>query len=179
MVKLLIYFFMGISLSMDAFSLSLSLGVQSPSLKEIKETSFIIGLFHFIMPIIGSILGLFMKSLFGINNSNLFSSIIFLFLAIEMYLDRDKEESIIKWNLLTILTIALTVSIDSLSVGFIYSINQESIILASSFFMIISMIFTYLGLSLGKRIKEKYQNKANNIGIIIMLLMALKYFFFS
>lgn len=179
MIKLLIYFFMAISLSMDAFSLSLSLGVQSPSLKEIKKTSLIIGLFHFIMPIIGSVLGLFIKHLYRINNINLFSSLIFLFLAIEMYLDRNKEESIIKWNLLTILTIALTVSIDSLSVGFIYSINQESIVLASTFFMIISMMFTYIGLRLGKRIKEKYQDKACNIGIIIMLSMAFKYLFFS
>ena len=51
----LIYFFTGIGLSMDAFSLSLSLGTTNPKKSIILKTALIVGLFHFIMPLLGLI----------------------------------------------------------------------------------------------------------------------------
>ena len=53
----LIYFFTGIGLSMDAFSLSLSLGTTNPEKNIILKTALIVGLFHFIMPILGYFIG--------------------------------------------------------------------------------------------------------------------------
>ena len=71
--------------------------------------------------------------------------------------------------------ISFLVSIDSMSVGIALKINQESILLASSIFMITSSFFTNFGLTLGKKINEKYQKQSTIIGITILVLIAIKY----
>ncbi len=177
MQKLLIYFFMGIGLSMDAFSLSLSLGTINPSKKQIFLTATTIGLFHLFMPLIGSSLGFLLKNNLILNN-NYLSSLIFLILGIEMYFDNKKEDNTKELKFYIILLIALTVSIDSLSVGLAYSISNENVFLASSIFMILSMIFTYIGLSIGKKIKDNFPEKANLLGSTIMFIMSIKYLLF-
>ena len=82
MIKILIYFFLAISLSMDAFVINLSLGTYNPRKKIILLFSSIIGLFHFIMPIFGYYLG----SILLDNNiiTKYLPSIIFLIIALEM-----------------------------------------------------------------------------------------------
>ena len=47
----------GISLSMDTFSLSLSLGSLT-NLKRIKIVPLVVGIFHFFMPLLGNLLGI-------------------------------------------------------------------------------------------------------------------------
>ena len=168
----LIYFFMGIGLSMDAFSLSLSIGTTNPSKRNIIKTSIIVGIFHFIMPIIGYILGLYLNTKIG--KVNYLSSILFLILAIETYINRNEEERSILTNI-NILLIAISVSIDSLTVGLALGLNNELIYHASTIFSIVSSIFTYLGLTLGKRLINKYKKLSNYIGIIILILLSLKY----
>lgn len=91
MLQTLIYFFMGLSLSMDTFSLSLSIGTTLPSTKQIINTSLIVGLFHFIMPFLGSMIGnIFSNALFVKTNYITFA--IFSVLALQMYLNKNKEE---------------------------------------------------------------------------------------
>ena len=166
---------MGISLSMDTFSLSLSLGTTKLSQKKAILMSTLIGIFHFCMPLIGNYLGnLLKKELF--MNANFLTGCIFLFLAIQMYLERNNKEETRNLNIITILIIAFTVSIDSLTVGFAYGLNQEKIILASMIFMITSAFFTYLGCYLGNKLQNKFENQALLLGVVIMFLMAIKNF---
>ena len=168
----LIYFFIGIGLSMDTFSLSLSIGTTNPNNRSIVKTSITVGFFHFFMPIIGYIIGLYFNT--KINNTNILTSIIFILLAIEIYRNRnEKEKSIL--TIINILLIALSVSLDSFSVGIALGLNNELIYIASTIFSIISSIFTYLGLTLGKKLNSKYKNISTYIGIILLLIVALKY----
>lgn len=168
----LIYFFTGIGLSMDAFSLSLSLGTTNPTKKKIIKTSLIVGLFHFIMPILGYIIGNYFK--YKIPNINILTFILFIVLAIELYKSKDEEKNNILNNL-TILLIAFSVSIDSFTVGIAFGLNNEYIIISSIIFSFISSFFTYLGLSLGKKLKTKYKNLSTYLGIILLIIVALKY----
>ena len=50
-------FFIGIALSMDAFSIALSIGTNNLSKKSIVLTITLVGLMHFIMPQLGLMLG--------------------------------------------------------------------------------------------------------------------------
>lgn len=168
----LIYFFMGIGLSMDAFSLSLSLGTTNPNKNSIIKTSITIGIFHFFMPIIGYIIGLYFNT--KINTPNILTAIIFIILSYEIYRNRNKEENSLLTNI-NILLISLSVSIDSLSVGIALGLNNEFIYLASIIFSIISSLFTYIGLILGKKLNSKYKTISTYIGIILLLIVALKY----
>ena len=168
----LIYFFIGIGLSMDAFSISLSLGTTNPNNKSIIKTSITVGIFHFFMPILGYIIGLYFNT--KINNTNILTSIIFLVLSYEIYRNRNEEETSIL-NIINILLISLSVSLDSFSVGIALGLNNELIYIASTIFSLTSLTFTYLGLILGKKINSKYKNISTYIGIILLLIVALKY----
>ena len=168
----LIYFFTGIGLSMDAFSLSLSLGTTNPRKKTIIKTSIIVGIFHFIMPILGYFLGYAFK--YRIHNINILTFVLFLILSIEMYKSKDEENNSILNNL-TILLIAFSVSIDAFTVGIAFGLNNELVLISSTIFSIISLILTYLGLTLGKTLKTKYKKFSTYLGIILLLIVAIKY----
>ena len=168
----LIYFFTGIGLSMDAFSLSLSLGTTNPRKKTIIKTSIIVGIFHFIMPILGYFLGYAFK--YRIHNINILTFVLFLILSIEMYKSKNEENNSILNNL-TILLIAFSVSIDAFTVGIAFGLNNELVLISSTIFSIISLILTYLGLTLGKTLKTKYKKFSTYLGIILLLIVALKY----
>ena len=169
---LLIYFFIGIGLSMDAFSLSLSLGTTNPNKKEIIKTSLTIGIFHFFMPIIGYLIGNYLKNkIIGISY---LTFLLFIVLAYELYKSKDEEEKTILNNI-TILLISLSVSIDSFTTGIALGLNNELILLSSTIFSIVSMTITYLGLYLGKKLETKYKEKARILGIILLVLVAIKY----
>ena len=55
MIQILYLFLIGISLSMDAFSLSLVYGLNKITKKDKLLLSIIVAIYHFIMPIIGFI----------------------------------------------------------------------------------------------------------------------------
>lgn len=168
----LIYFFTGIGLSMDAFSLSLSLGTTNPTKKTIIKTSIIVGIFHFIMPLLGYFIGYAFK--YRITNINILTFVLFLILSIEMYKSKDEENNSILNNL-TILLIAFSVSIDAFTVGIAFGLNNEIILVSSTIFSITSALFTYFGLTLGKTLKFKYKKLSTYLGIILLLVVAIKY----
>lgn len=168
----LIYFFMGIGLSMDAFSLALSLGTTNPENNKVLKTSILVGIFHYIMPTIGYLIGINIKNI--VIGINYLTSIIFLVLAYELYRNKDKKENKFL-TYITILIISFSVSIDSLTVGIVLGLNNEFIKVASIIFSITSIVFTYLGFILGKKLNNKFQNKAIYIGIILLLIVSIKY----
>ncbi|MBQ6135158.1 MAG: manganese efflux pump [Bacilli bacterium] len=173
MTKILTYTLMGISLSMDAFSLSLSLGMMSPPKDKVKIIIILVGIFHFLMPLLGNIVGEAIQRVGNINGNRI-TSLIFLSLALQMILTIKKEEKI-DLKIKAILLLAFTVSIDSLSVGLAFGLTNEKKLLASFLFMIISSSFTYMGFFLGKKLYQGLEEKATNLGILIMIGMAIKY----
>lgn len=80
-------------------------------------------------------------------------------------------------NFLSILFFSLTVSIDSFSVGIALGITKNYTSVAFIIFSIVSATFTLLGLLLGKYLSQKLEKKATYFGIIILVLLALKYIF--
>ncbi|MBR2828038.1 MAG: manganese efflux pump [Bacilli bacterium] len=172
----LIYFFIGISLSMDAFSLAISIGTLSPTKIKKMELITTIGIFHFIMPYFGSNLGNYLKDLSMIP-SNYIVAFIFITLGIEMIKNKDNENQVGLLTFLKILFIGLTVSVDALLIGIAIGIQNESPILGFIIISVTSMIFTYLGLKVGTFLSSKDQEKGKIIGIIVLFLLGLKNLF--
>ena len=56
-MSIYIIFVIAVSLSMDAFSLSLAYGTLNLKKKYIKQLSLIVGIYHFFMPLIGLLIG--------------------------------------------------------------------------------------------------------------------------
>ena len=168
----------GISLSMDTFSLSLSIG---PIIKDSIYSTIIpilVGIFHFFMPLLGDYLGIHLMQIFSIASSVLLG-IILIILGIHLLVSYFNNEDITyNVGIVSSLLFALSVSIDSFSVGLGISGITANYILASLLFAICSFIFTYLGLIIGKYSHKYIGSYANILGIILLLIIGLYHLLF-
>lgn len=174
MNNILIYFVMAIGLSMDAFSLALAYGTTKIPINKKVLLSITVGVFHFFMPKLGALIGTELL-LNYIAKANYLVGIIFLILAIEMLLSRKEEKTGSITNMISIILFSFTVSIDSFSVGIALSLTTTNINSPCIIFALISTLFTFLGVELGSKIAYKFENKAEYIGIIILLILGIKY----
>lgn len=175
MSYILLYFFIAVGLSMDAFSLAIIYGTNNIDKKKAIILSIFVGMLHFIMPNIGNFLG--QSILRGlILYGNIITGIVFLVLAIQMILSLKEEKEIHKLeNYIELFFFAIAVSIDSFSVGIALSLESQNLILGGVIFSIISFIFTITGLLLGKFLSKKTGKISKILGIIILIFLSLKY----
>lgn len=175
MSSILLYFFMAVGLSMDAFSLAIVYGTNHIEKEKAVILSLFVGILHFIMPNLGNILGQsFLKGF--LTCGNLITGVVFFILAIQMILSFKEDEKVndLK-NYLEMFLFALAVSIDSFSVGIALSLENQNLILGGIIFSITSFLFTMTGLILGKFLSEKTGKISKAIGIIILLVLSGKY----
>lgn len=174
-MNIILVFFIAVSLSMDAFSLSLAYGTISMSRKEINLLSIIVGVYHFFMPIFGMIIGNFIFNILHIN-SKLIVLLIFTFIGINMILESlKKEEKIKKMKLSEMILFGLAVSIDSFSVGIGLNNISNNFIMCSSIFSIISFMFTFIGLQLGNKLNQMIGKISTIIGGIALIIFGIFY----
>ena len=83
----------GIALSMDTFSLSLSVGMFNIDNKKALKISLIVGIMHFVMPFIGTILGDKLVQAFELK-CDILLGIILIFIAVQMIIDIIKRKII-------------------------------------------------------------------------------------
>ncbi len=167
----------GIGLSMDTFSISLSIGTLKISKKDINLISIIVGIFHFIMPLLGLIVGKNILELLNINPEYLLSIVLFI-LSIKLIKDYFNNQSIeIDLSILSIITLAFSVSIDSFTTGIALYTITNNILIATLIFSTLSFIFTYIGLNIGKYASNKIGKYATIIGILLLLFVSFLHLF--
>ena len=166
-----------ISLSMDAFSLSLIYGTEGVKSKGKIILSLIVGIYHFIMPLIGLTLGSIITSKIIIN-TNILVGIILSLISVEMIVSsfKNKEEKFL-FSLPGYLLFGLSVSIDSLTTGIGLPAITNNYIITALIFSVTSFIFTFLGLNLGNILKQKYGKISTLIGGTILLIIGIIYIF--
>ena len=166
-----------ISLSMDAFSLSLIYGTEGIKNKGKMLLSLIVGIYHFIMPLIGLTLGSVITSKIIIN-TNILVGIILSLISIEMIVSsfKNKEEKFLL-SIPGYLLFGLSVSIDSLTTGIGLPAITNNYIITALIFSVTSFIFTFLGLNLGNILNQKYGKISTLIGGIILLIFGIVYIF--
>ena len=164
-------FFIGIALSMDAFSIALSIGTNNLSKKSIGLSITLVGLMHFIMPQLGLMLGNQVYNFININPKFIISVILY-YLIIVMYFDKSSKNVNIE-SFINIFLFAFSVSIDSFSVGLGLKGLTDKYILSFLTFTVCSFSFTYIGLILGKYSVKILKEKATYLGILILIVLAL------
>ena len=177
MNKLVSILLIGASLSMDTFSLSLSLSYNLSKTKYFNLLPFTVGIFHFLMPSLGLFLGANILKILNIT-SNRILGIILIILAINLSKSlKDNSKPIINLNIISIIILSFLVSIDSFTVGFCLSNFDKASHISSIIFAICSFSFTYIGLLIGKYTKKLIGNYSNLIGAILLLLLGIFYLF--
>lgn len=172
-MNILIIIVIAVSLSMDAFSLSLAYGTLNLSTKNINQLSIIVGLYHFFMPILGMLIGKIIFNYLPIQ-PNLIVFIVLVIIGIQMLIESFKKDDKVKiMTFIELLLFGLAVSIDSFSVGIGLKGISNNYILAALIFSITSFVFTYIGLHLGKKINNLVGNISTFLGGITLIIIGI------
>lgn len=163
---------MGISLSLDAFSLSLAYGLMNFSNRKILLVSLLVGTFHFFMPILGLLIGAKLIHIIQVDTKYIIT-IIFAFIILEMIKSLKNEEIETSLKLKESFLFAFAVSLDSFSVGIALGFLKTNIIQSCLTFTVCSFIFTFLGFKLGKFLNQKIGKISKIIGIILLILLLI------
>lgn len=170
-------FMIGVSLSMDTFSISLSLGTFIYSKKKTYFLSCLVGVMHFFMPLIGAFLGNKIITFLNIN-VNFLLGIILLIIGVEMLVDLIKEEEKnFSLSIFNMFLVAISVSLDSFSTGLGLSAITNNFILSGLIFSTCAASFTFLGLLIGKYSSNKIGFYANILGIILLFILGILHIF--
>lgn len=166
-------FMIGVSLSMDTFSISLSIGTFNISKKKTLFLSILVGIMHFFMPLLGTILGHKITSILNIN-VNFLLGLILIIIGIEMIVDLFKgEEKTFDLNIINMFLISLSVSLDSFSTGLGLHAITNDFLLSGLVFSVCAFTFTFMGLIIGKYSSNKIGIFANIIGIILLFILGI------
>ena len=173
-------FLIAIGLSADAFAVSVTLGLTmaKSTLKKSLIVGLYFGVFQAIMPVIGYVIALrFSGEISAYGNV-----VAFLVLAIiggKMIAGSFKEESVLlkreaSLTPVTMVPLALATSIDALAVGVSLAFLQVDIVATAVFIGVATFILSALGLRLGCAVKSKLQARANLLGGVVLVLIAVR-----
>ena len=162
-----------VALSMDTFSVSLSLGTANIEIKKGILLSTVIGIMHFVMPLLGVFIGNFLLKIVPFKH-DYFLGVIFLILAFKMTYDLFIENNEkIDMHFLGIFLFSLGVSFDAFTTGIGLLAITNKIFLSTTIFFLISYLFTLFGILIGKYVNQKIGKVSSIFGIIILIIMSL------
>lgn len=169
-------FLIGVSLAMDAFTISICKGIRNNSFKTGITVTSSFSVFQFIMPIIGFYIGNILSDKI-INYQSYFSSILLIIIGILMIKEDKINELNNKLDYKELIILSIATSIDALVIGISFSFTKTNIFISSIIIGITTFIICNIGYYLGSVLSKKLHQYANIIGGITLILIGIKLFF--
>lgn len=172
------YIFIAIAMGLDAFSVSLSLGIQRLSFLRMLLFSVVVGLFHYIFPLLGSTIGNLFKSylIFPVDVTAILFIVIGMYMMIAAF--GEKKNVFLHGRLIAIVLLGLAVSIDSLSIGFSISFSVRLVFWHYALFGSVAMLLTFIGVYIGRKIRFVARIYSEFIAGAILLFIGFSYLLF-
>lgn len=169
---------MAFALSMDAFSVSLSLGMQNLRLRSIAKIGLVIGLLHIALPFLGIIIGQYVSGRVNFI-TELTGGFILIIVGAHMLFSafqiRSNESPPQRgWKLLML---AFLVSIDSFPAGLGIGFVSVRTFLIIPIFGLCAMIMAWIGMLIGKRVHTKIGRYSELLGGTILLFIGISLVF--
>ena len=168
----------GLGLAMDAFAVSVCKGLSMKKfdIKKMIIIGLYFGLFQFLMPIIGYFLGSsFEEIVKSVDHWIAFTLLGLIGISmIKDSFDDEVEKRNDKIDFKTMLFLAIATSIDALAVGITFAFYHVNLLISSSFIGVITFVLSSIGVRLGFRFGDKFQNKAELVGGMILILIGFK-----
>ena len=170
--------FIGVGLAMDAFAVSVCKGLSMKKINWKKATiiALYFGIFQALMPVIGYFLG----SSFSVLVEKVDHWIAFILLAIigGNMIKESRDDELDKRNdrvdFKTMIVLAIATSIDALAIGVTFAFLNVNLILSISIIGIVTFLLSLFGVVIGNKFGDKFQNKAELAGGIILIILGLK-----
>ena len=170
-------FLISIGLGMDAFAVSIckGLSIQKINCQKALIIALYFGIFQALMPMVGFLLAKNLSSeLINLNYwiAFILLSVIGINMIIQSFKNDEKENDDISFK--TMFVLAIATSIDALAVGVSFAFLKMDITIAVICIGIITFILSLIGVKLGNVFGEKYKQKAEITGGIILIFIAFK-----
>lgn len=169
---------LALALSMDAFAVSIGLGSkQVPSHRKLAiQAAVYFGLFQGLMPLIGYLGG---KGLLGWIEvyAPWIAFLLLLFIGGKMIFEAFSEgieDDIAQITQRVMLTLAIATSIDAMAAGFALNLLEANPFVACGIIGVITMLMSAIGVFIGKRSGTWLESKAELLGGVILILIAIK-----
>ena len=168
-----------LGLSMDAFAVSITLGlsVKKPGIKEFVIPGIFFGLFQALMPLTGFFAGIN----FADRIQNFDHWIAFVLLGIiggkmikESFSKNKEETDENTFQFIKMLVLAVATSIDALAVGITFAFFQINIINAVIIIGLTTLFLSMVGVKIGNIFGIKFKSKAEFLGGAVLILLGIK-----
>lgn len=172
----------GLGLSMDAFAVSVSNGIniKAEKFKNAVKAGIFFGTFQALMPLIGWTVGVNLKSFISSFDHWVAFGLLVL-IGLKMIHESSKLKRIEnKTNLFGIkvlFMLAIATSIDALIIGVGFAFINIPILTAAIIIGIITFTLSFIGVLMGNRFGAFFGKKAERIGGIILILIGTKILF--
>ncbi|MBD3668409.1 MAG: manganese efflux pump [Kangiella sp.] len=169
---------LALALSMDAFAVSIGLGSKPVAnhRKLAVQAAVYFGLFQGLMPLIGYLGG---KGLLGWIEvyAPWIAFLLLLFIGGKMIFEAFSEgieDDIAQITQRVMLTLAIATSIDAMAAGFALNLLDANPFVACGIIGVITMLMSAIGVFIGKRSGTWLESKAELLGGVILILIAIK-----
>lgn len=173
--------FMAIALSMDAFSVSLGIGLQLLSLRRIFLIGLMFGFFHMLFPVIGIFIGRMLSDEFD-QYTVLVSGTLLLFIGFHMFYaafsSNTPNKRLFNTSTFGLLLLSTSVSIDSIPIGISLGMAGVKTLFTIMLFGGFCAVFTWTGLLIGRKVKGILGSYSELLGGSILVSFGL-YILFS
>ncbi len=171
-------FFLGVSLSMDAFAVSVCKGL---SMKKFSRANALIiggffGFFQAFMPLVGWAVGK-QFARFVSSFSHWIAFVLLAFIGTKMLIEavKDDDKEIPEgMDYKELLILALATSIDALAVGVVFAFQGTKVLPSCAIIGIVTFVISAAGVFIGSRFGAKYNKSAQIAGGIILIALGIK-----
>ena len=181
-MSILDLFLIAVSLSMDAFAISVckSLAIPGAGVPEACTMGIWFGCFQALMPVIGWILG---NRFIGLiqNVDHWIAFLLLSFIGFNMIREADQtrrtgetEGSDDRLDPRTMFLLALATSIDALAVGLTFAVMDIDILPASAFIGCVTFAICFFAVLGGGRLGRRFGNNAKYLGGAVLILIGLR-----
>lgn len=175
--QLLTLMIMAIAISMDAFSLGVGVGTIGIRHRHMLKLSFVIGLAHLLMPLVGILSAQVLSRYVGIFATYIGGGLLII-MGLHMLWSAFSGVKLVRFvpiHGIALFVFAFSVSIDALSVGFslgLFSANTWLTVILCGFW---GMTLTMLGLLIGKHVGYWLGRYGETLGGLVLCILGLKF----
>ena len=187
-----------VALGTDAFSMAIGIGACNIRYRQIIIISLVVLVFHIVMPLIGLYLGVLAGSVIG-RLAGIIGALLLAFIGVLMLreglkggdgdgvpkllkslglVNRDGGKLRVTAGLWGCMVLGVSVSLDALTVGFGLGTLNFNLVLTVLTIGLVAGIMTTLGFLVGKKLGSWLGDKAQVIGGVILIGVAIKMLFF-
>jgi len=172
-------FFVGLGLSFDTFAVCMSTGLIKSEIRFFQgvRVAFVLAFFQALMPLIGWFVGTEIAVLIGKFDHWIAFGLLFLLSSYMIYETLKNEEKRKAYNPLiigTLVIMALATSIDALIVGLSLAFANVDAFLMVFMIGAVTFLVSMIGMLFGKKIGNRFGNKIEVLGGVILILIGLK-----